>query len=94
MLKPGPHAQALQRLMRDLLDTPDGAQYVYRKISGMVNRYDLGNDHPLVGRRAGVPPRGRHPPRRPDGRRPDGVVAWAGDADRDALAQAAKRWFA
>ncbi|GAA1678267.1 FAD-dependent monooxygenase [Kribbella yunnanensis] len=134
VLKPGPHGRAMQGVMRDLLDTPDGAQYIYSKISGMANRYDLGSDHPLVGR---IAPEFRLEDgtrladlmqdghgvlldftgeladlelnsnyRYAAGRanddlglaavlvRPDGVVAWAGDADRNAIDAAAKRWFA
>ncbi len=134
VLKPGPHGQALQGMMRDLLDTPDGAKYIYSKISGMVNRYDLGSEHPLVGRIAPefrLEDGTRLADLMQDGRgvlldftgelaglrlnsnfryaagranddlglaavlvRPDGVVAWAGETDRDAFDQAAKRCFA
>jgi len=134
VLKPGPHGQALQGLMRELLDTSDGAQYIYSKISGMVHRYDLGSEHPLVGRVAPefrLQDDTRLADLMEDGHgvlldftgklggldlnnylryaagpaaddlgldavliRPDGVVAWAGDADRDAFEHAAKRWFA
>ncbi|WP_405057239.1 FAD-dependent monooxygenase [Kribbella sp. NBC_01505] len=131
VLKPGPHGRALQGVMRDLLGTPDGAAYVYGKISGMQNRYDLGSEHPLVGRVAPefrLEDGTRLADLMADGRgvlldftgelegftgapyaagrarddlglaavlvRPDGVVAWAGDADRNAFEQAANRWFA
>ncbi|MFK4086460.1 FAD-dependent monooxygenase [Kribbella sp. NPDC020789] len=50
VLRPGPHGQALKNMMRELLDTHDGAMYIYGKISGMRHQYDLGGDHPLVGR--------------------------------------------
>jgi 2-polyprenyl-6-methoxyphenol hydroxylase-like FAD-dependent oxidoreductase len=49
---PDPHAQAVQRLIRDLLDTRDGTTYVFGKLSGSSIRYDLGSEHPLVGRNA------------------------------------------
>jgi hypothetical protein len=52
VLKPGPNAAALQNVMRDLLDTRDGTSYVAHKLSGTTFRYDLGSEHPLVGRTA------------------------------------------
>ncbi|MFI7340872.1 FAD-dependent oxidoreductase [Streptomyces sp. NPDC050085] len=51
-MKPGPHAPALRRLVRDLMSTPDGTTHVYRRTSGLFHRYDLGDEHPLVGRSA------------------------------------------
>jgi 2-polyprenyl-6-methoxyphenol hydroxylase-like FAD-dependent oxidoreductase len=48
--KPDFHGQAIQRLVRDLLDTTDGTTYMFEKMSGLNTRYDLGNEHPLVGR--------------------------------------------
>jgi 2-polyprenyl-6-methoxyphenol hydroxylase-like FAD-dependent oxidoreductase len=51
-MKPGPNARALRQLVRDLMSTPDGTTHVYRRTSGLFNRYDLGNEHPLVGRSA------------------------------------------
>ncbi|TDD62184.1 FAD-dependent oxidoreductase [Kribbella antibiotica] len=133
VLKPGAHGRALQGVMREMLDTPDGATYIYKKISGMQRRYDLGSEHPLVGRIAPefrLQDGTRLADLMTDGRgvlldftgelngldlnshfryaagpaiddlglaavlvRPDGVVAWAGDADRDAFEQAAKRYF-
>ncbi|MGH3588377.1 MAG: FAD-dependent monooxygenase, partial [Pseudonocardia sp.] len=41
-MKPGPNAPALQRLVRDLMGTPEGATHVYRRTSGLFHRYDLG----------------------------------------------------
>jgi 2-polyprenyl-6-methoxyphenol hydroxylase-like FAD-dependent oxidoreductase len=52
VMKPDPHAQAVQGLVRDLLATRDGTTYVFEKLSGSSNRYDLGSEHPLVGRNA------------------------------------------
>jgi 2-polyprenyl-6-methoxyphenol hydroxylase-like FAD-dependent oxidoreductase len=82
-MKPGPNAPALQRLVRDLLSTRDGTTYLYRKTSGLSNRYDLGSDQPLVGRTA------------PDFRFNDGIVAWVTyrDPDPEAFQRAAARWF-
>ncbi|MFG1905378.1 FAD-dependent monooxygenase [Kribbella sp. NPDC048928] len=52
VMKPGPNAAATQRLIRDLLQTGDGATYVYSKLSGLAFRYDVGDEHPLSGRNA------------------------------------------
>jgi 2-polyprenyl-6-methoxyphenol hydroxylase-like FAD-dependent oxidoreductase len=52
VMKPDPHAQAIQALVRDVLGTRDGTTYVYNRTSGSSQRYDLGSPHPLVGRNA------------------------------------------
>ncbi|WP_410788408.1 FAD-dependent oxidoreductase [Kribbella sp. C-35] len=52
VMRPGPSAEAMQGLIRDLLGTRDGATYVSGKLSGLAFRYDLGSEHPLVGRNA------------------------------------------
>ena len=52
IMDPSPHSQAIQAVVRDLIATPDGAAYVYQRISGLTSRYDLGSEHPLVGRNA------------------------------------------
>lgn len=49
IMKPDFHAQAIQSVIRDLLGTPDGTTYVYKRTSGSFNNYDLGSSHPLVG---------------------------------------------
>ncbi|MEU5203517.1 FAD-dependent monooxygenase [Streptomyces pseudogriseolus] len=51
-MRPGPHAPALRRLVRDLMGTPDGTTHVHRRTSGLFHRYDLGGEQPLVGRTA------------------------------------------
>ncbi|MET9247956.1 FAD-dependent oxidoreductase [Nonomuraea sp. NPDC003709] len=51
-MRPDPHAQAIQGLMRDLLGTRDGTTYAFDRISGSSIRHDLGGEHPLVGRNA------------------------------------------
>ncbi|MFH8750601.1 FAD-dependent oxidoreductase [Streptomyces rimosus] len=51
-MRPDPHGQAVQKLLRDLLGTRDGTTYVFEKLSGSSDRYPLGDDQPLVGRRA------------------------------------------
>ncbi|MCX5384104.1 FAD-dependent oxidoreductase [Streptomyces sp. NBC_00083] len=49
VMRPGPYAQALQDVVRNLIGTPDGATYVSQRLSGTWVRYDLGDEHPLVG---------------------------------------------
>ncbi|WP_330261411.1 FAD-dependent oxidoreductase [Streptomyces sp. NBC_00539] len=52
IMSPDPHAQAIQAVVRDLLSTVDGTTYVLDRISGTSVRYDLGAEHPLIGRSA------------------------------------------
>ncbi len=52
IMRPGPHARALEGLVRDLVDTPDGATYFAGQLWGLSLHYDLGGDHPLVGHSA------------------------------------------
>ncbi|MFJ4658525.1 FAD-dependent oxidoreductase [Nocardia sp. NPDC088792] len=52
VMRPSPYAQATQGVVRDLLGTRDGTTDVFGKLSGWSIRYDLGSDHPLVGRNA------------------------------------------
>jgi 2-polyprenyl-6-methoxyphenol hydroxylase-like FAD-dependent oxidoreductase len=40
----------LQAVVRDLIDTRDGATYFAERLWGVSLRYDLGDGHPLVGR--------------------------------------------
>jgi 2-polyprenyl-6-methoxyphenol hydroxylase-like FAD-dependent oxidoreductase len=51
-MRPDPHGRAIQAVVRDLLATRDGTNYVVRKMTGSTTRYDLGDEHPLVGRSA------------------------------------------
>jgi 2-polyprenyl-6-methoxyphenol hydroxylase-like FAD-dependent oxidoreductase len=51
-MRPGSHAEALQGLVRDLLGTRDGTTYAFDRMSGSSIRYDLGSEHPLIGRNA------------------------------------------
>lgn len=48
-LEPG--AQAVRRLLTELMDFPEVNRHLVGKIIGIDVRYDLGGDHPLVGRR-------------------------------------------
>ena len=43
------YSSALRGVVADFLGTPDGATYYVQRISGLWQRYDLGNGHPLVG---------------------------------------------
>ena len=49
IMRPDPAARALNAIMRDLIDTRDGATYMAARIWGIFTRYDLGGDHPLTG---------------------------------------------
>jgi len=51
-MKPDPHSQAIQAVIRDLLATRDATTYVYEKTSGSSIRYDFGSEQPLIGRNA------------------------------------------
>ncbi|MCX5149908.1 FAD-dependent monooxygenase [Streptomyces sp. NBC_00320] len=51
-MRPDPHGQAMQGVVRDLIATRDGTTYVFARLSGSWVRYDLGSAHPLVGRNA------------------------------------------
>jgi 2-polyprenyl-6-methoxyphenol hydroxylase-like FAD-dependent oxidoreductase len=45
-----PSSRALHAVVRDLIDTGDGATYFAERVWGVSLRYDLGDEHPLVGR--------------------------------------------
>jgi 2-polyprenyl-6-methoxyphenol hydroxylase-like FAD-dependent oxidoreductase len=49
IMKPDPGARALNAIMRDLLETCDGATYIAGRVWGVTTHYDLRGDHPLVG---------------------------------------------
>ncbi|HEY3821165.1 MAG TPA: FAD-dependent monooxygenase [Polyangiaceae bacterium] len=50
VMRPNRGSRALEAILRDLLDTRDGATYFADRVWGVSLRYDLGEDHPLVGR--------------------------------------------
>jgi 2-polyprenyl-6-methoxyphenol hydroxylase-like FAD-dependent oxidoreductase len=52
LMRPSRSSRALEAIVRDLIDTRDGATYFAARVSGVSLRYDLGGDHPLVGRSA------------------------------------------
>ncbi|BDA78629.1 FAD-dependent oxidoreductase [Leptospira kobayashii] len=50
IMSPSSHARALNAIIRDLMDTRDGATYFAGRVWGVFTRYNLvGSDHPLVG---------------------------------------------
>ncbi|QIP11726.1 FAD-dependent oxidoreductase [Spirosoma aureum] len=49
IMKPDPNARALNAIVRDLMNTPDGATYFAGRVWGVNTHYNLGGDHPLVG---------------------------------------------
>ncbi|MES2260114.1 MAG: FAD-dependent monooxygenase [Pseudomonadota bacterium] len=139
LMRPSRSSRALEAIIRDLIDTRDGATYFAERVWGVSLRYDLGGGHDLVGRSApdfeladgtrlgdylrngkgvlldfdsGMPLQ-EIASRWKDSVtyvasdvkdrlglsavlvRPDGFVAWVGEADPDYLeaAQAMSRWF-
>jgi hypothetical protein len=52
LMRPNPSEQALRAIIGDLIATRDGATYFAERVWGVSVRYDLGSDHPLVGRSA------------------------------------------
>ncbi|TGL28300.1 FAD-dependent oxidoreductase [Leptospira koniambonensis] len=49
IMKPNLHAQALNSIMRDLMETRDTATYMAARVWGIFTHYNLGDSHPLVG---------------------------------------------
>ncbi|MFI1382006.1 FAD-dependent oxidoreductase [Embleya sp. NPDC020886] len=52
LMRPDRHARALRAVVADLLETTTGTTYFVKHIAGVLHRYDLPGDHPLIGRRA------------------------------------------
>jgi 2-polyprenyl-6-methoxyphenol hydroxylase-like FAD-dependent oxidoreductase len=50
IMKPDPAALALYAIVRDLIDTRDGATYFASRVWGVNTHYNPGGNHPLVGR--------------------------------------------
>lgn len=50
IMRPGPQARALNAIIRDLMNTRDGATYFAGRVWGIFTHYNLGGDHPLEGR--------------------------------------------
>jgi hypothetical protein len=49
-MRPDPGSRALQAVLRDLIDTKDGATYFADRVWGVSIRYDLGEAHHAAGR--------------------------------------------
>lgn len=49
-MKPTPEARALNAIIADLIHTPNGATYIAGRIWGLYTKYDLGYEHPIIGR--------------------------------------------
>lgn len=49
IMKPDPAAHALYAIIRDLMNTHDGATYIAARVWGIFTHYDLGGSHPLTG---------------------------------------------
>jgi 2-polyprenyl-6-methoxyphenol hydroxylase-like FAD-dependent oxidoreductase len=52
IMRPSRSSRALEAILRDLIDTRDGATYFAERVWGVSLRYDLGGSHPLAGRSA------------------------------------------
>jgi hypothetical protein len=52
LMRPSRSSRALEAIIRDLMETRDGATYFAERVWGVSLRYDLGSPHPLVGRSA------------------------------------------
>ncbi|TGX49668.1 FAD-dependent oxidoreductase [Sphingomonas gei] len=50
LMRPSPGSRALAAVLGDLIERRDGATYFAERVWGVGLRYDLGGDHPLVGR--------------------------------------------
>lgn len=53
LMRPDVMTDALRDIVADLMNLDEGTRYFGEMISGLRIRYDLGGDHPLVGRLAG-----------------------------------------
>ncbi len=49
IMNPSPQSRALNAIVRDLLNTRDGATYFAGRVWGVSTHYDLGSAHPLAG---------------------------------------------
>lgn len=50
LMRPSSSSRALEAIIRNLVDTRDGATYFAERVWGVSLRYDLDGEHPLVGR--------------------------------------------
>jgi 2-polyprenyl-6-methoxyphenol hydroxylase-like FAD-dependent oxidoreductase len=49
LMRPSRSSRALEAIIRDLIDTPDGATYFAERVWGVSLSYDLDSSHPLIG---------------------------------------------
>jgi hypothetical protein len=49
-MRPSRSSRALEAIIRDLIETRDGATYFAERVWGVSLLYDLGGNHPLAGR--------------------------------------------
>ncbi|MGF7040492.1 FAD-dependent monooxygenase [Mucilaginibacter lappiensis] len=49
IMMPSPQARALNAIVRDFINTCDGATYIAGRVWGIFTHYNLGSGHPLVG---------------------------------------------
>jgi 2-polyprenyl-6-methoxyphenol hydroxylase-like FAD-dependent oxidoreductase len=49
IMKPDPPSRALNAIVRELINTRDGATYIAGRVWGVATHYDLGGAHPVVG---------------------------------------------
>ena len=49
IMRPDPHARALNAVVRDLMNTRDGTTYIAGRVRGVFTHYNLDGGHPLVG---------------------------------------------
>jgi 2-polyprenyl-6-methoxyphenol hydroxylase-like FAD-dependent oxidoreductase len=49
IMSPDPHARAIHAIIRDLMNTRDGATYFAGRVWGVFTHYNLGGHHPMVG---------------------------------------------
>jgi hypothetical protein len=49
IMRPTPSSRALEAILRDLIETRDGATYFAQRVWGMSLQYELGASHPLLG---------------------------------------------
>jgi 2-polyprenyl-6-methoxyphenol hydroxylase-like FAD-dependent oxidoreductase len=52
LMRPSRSSRALEAIIRDLIDTREGATYFAERVWGVSLRYDAGGNNPLVGRSA------------------------------------------
>lgn len=52
LMRPSRSSRALEAILRDVMETTDGATYFAERVWGVSLRYDLGDGHPLTGRSA------------------------------------------